>query len=108
MTVGVAPLRGGGDRQVHRRFEVVPGCLLVGDADRPGDGCVRRRDLGDDLAGRVVTVDAEPRRLSGDRSVGVFEAVGRDGKGPRQLGPEEEAVGAVADSGDADRRVDGD
>ena len=106
--VGVAPLHGRGHREVHRPVEVVPGRLLVGDAHRPRDVGVGRRDLPDDGACRVVAEDAEPCRLAGDRPAGVLEATGRDRQRPRQLGTEEEAVGAVADTGDADGRVDGD
>ena len=99
---------GCGDRDVERGVEVVPGGLRVGDADRPRDGGVVGGDLADDVAGRVVAVDPEAGGLTGDRPAGVLEPVGRHRQRAGQLGAEEEAVGAVADPGDADRRVDGD
>ena len=106
--VRVAPLHGDGHGEVHRPVEVVPSRLLVGDAHRPRDVGVGSRDLPEDGTARVVAEDAEACRLAGDRTGGVLEATGRDRERPGQLGTEEEAVGAVADAGDADRRVDGD
>ena len=108
VTSALRRFTGCGDGDVHRGVEVVPGRLLVGDADRPGDRGVGGGELTDHLTVGVVAVDAEAGRLAGDGPAGVLEAVGRNGQGARELGTEEEAVGAVADPGDADRGVDGD
>ncbi len=102
----------GGRRQgrlgdVEGDLELIPGGLLVGEMDGPGDGGVGGGELGDNVAGGVVAVDAEERGLAFERAGAVLVETGRARLGVRDLGADVVGVGAVAHAGDADGGVDG-
>ncbi len=104
--VAVPPSRARRALDVEGDVDLVPGGLGVGDRDPPGDVDVGGGELADDAAVGVIAEEAEARRLSGHGAGRILERPG--GERARHLGPEEEGVAAVADAGDADRRMNRD
>ena len=81
VTSALRRLTGSGDGDVHRRVEVVPGRLLVGDADRPGDRAVGGGELLDHLAlGRRSRTTRKRAAWRAIGPAGVLEAVRCDGQ----------------------------
>ena len=85
-----------------KAFKSFPLGFLVREVHGPLDLCVCGRDLLDDLAVLVVTVQTKPNRLAFDSSFRITITAGRARMHSGLLGSNEESYGAITETGDAD------
>ncbi len=90
---------------IQRDLELVPGGLLVGEVDGPGDRGVRLGKLGDDLALGIQSVHAKPHRLALESPGGIAVEPRRLGRWIHDLRRQKIFVSAVAQPCHPDRRM---
>ena len=106
--IRIASRAGRRTRDVERRVGLIPRCLAVRHLDPPRDLPIACRQLSNDPSVAIKSEQPEPRRLACHRAIPILEPAASARQDPGHLGTEEEALAAVPDPRDPNRRMNGD